>query len=89
MLKKLIAGTALGLSLMASGASAAGLNITFISHSSASNTFWQSVKKGFDDACARVDAKCQLVLTQTEGSVEQAVANLRVEVEDFLAKVAV
>lgn len=77
MLKKLIAGTALGLSLMASGASAAGLNITFISHSSASNTFWQSVKKGFDDACTRVDASCQLVLTQTEGSVEQAVANLQ------------
>ena len=77
MLKKLSAGTALGLALMASGASAAGLNITFISHSSASNTFWQSVKKGFDDACARVDAKCQLVLTQTEGSVEQAVANLQ------------
>jgi simple sugar transport system substrate-binding protein len=77
MLKKLIAGTALGLSLMATGASAAGLNITFISHSSASNTFWQSVKKGFDDACTRVDANCQLVLTQTEGSVEQAVANLQ------------
>ncbi|MBN8953585.1 MULTISPECIES: sugar ABC transporter substrate-binding protein [unclassified Rhizobium] len=77
MLRKLIAGTALGLSLMASGASAAGLNITFISHSSASNTFWQSVKKGFDDACTRVEASCQLVLTQTEGSVEQAVANLQ------------
>ena len=77
MLKKLIAGTALGLSLMASSAYADGLNITFISHSSASNTFWQSVKKGYDDACAKIGANCQLVLTQTEGSVEQAVANLQ------------
>ena len=77
MLKKLIAGTALGLSVMASGAYAEGLNLTFISHSSASNTFWQSVKKGFDDGCARVEASCQLILTQTEGSVEQAVANLQ------------
>ena len=77
MLKKLIAGTALGLSMMASAAYAEGLNITFISHSSASNTFWQSVKKGFDDGCARVEATCQLILTQTEGSVEQAVANLQ------------
>ena len=77
MLKKLIAGTALGLSMMASGAMAEGLNLTFISHSSASNTFWQSVKKGFDDGCARVEASCQLILTQTEGSVEQAVANLQ------------
>lgn len=77
MLKKLIAGTALGLCCMASSAYAEGLNLTFISHSSASNTFWQSVKKGFDDGCARVQANCQLVLTQTEGSVEQAVANLQ------------
>jgi simple sugar transport system substrate-binding protein len=77
MLKKLIAGTALGLSMMATAAYADGLNITFISHSSSSNTFWQSVKKGFDDGCAKVGANCQLVLTQTEGSVEQAVANLQ------------
>lgn len=77
MLKKFLATTALGLSLMASPAGAEGLNIVFISHSSASNTFWQSVKKGFDDACAKVSATCQLVLTQQEGSVEQAVANLQ------------
>lgn len=77
MFKKLIAGTALGLSMMTSAAYAEGLNLTFISHSSASNTFWQSVKKGFDDGCARVEATCQLILTQTEGSVEQAVANLQ------------
>lgn len=77
MFRKLIAGTALGLSLMASGAQAEGLSLTFISHSSASNTFWQSVKKGFDDACARVEASCQLLLTQQEGSVEQAIANLQ------------
>ncbi|CAN7624886.1 sugar ABC transporter substrate-binding protein [Rhizobium sp. LjRoot254] len=77
MFRKLIAGTALGLSMMASGAHAEGLNLTFISHSSASNTFWQSVKKGFDDGCARVEATCQLILTQQEGSVEQAIANLQ------------
>lgn len=77
MIRKFLAGTALGLGLMASGASAEGLNIAFISHSSASNTFWQSVKKGYDDACGKVGASCQLILTQTEGSVEQAVANLQ------------
>lgn len=77
MIRKIFAGTALALSLMASTASAEGLNITFISHSSPSNTFWQSVKKGFDDACTRVEATCQLVMTQQEGSVEQAVANLQ------------
>lgn len=53
MIRKLIAGTALGLTLMAPAASAEGLSIAFISHSSASNTFWQAVKKGYDDACER------------------------------------
>ncbi len=30
------------------------LNIVFTHHSSASNPFWQAVKKGFDDACAKI-----------------------------------
>ena len=73
----LCAGLAIG-----GGAARAGepLNIVFISHSSPSNTFWQAVKKGFEDACAKVQAKCQLVLTQTEGSVEQAISNLQASI---------
>jgi len=58
-------------------ASADGLNIVFTHHSSASNTFWQAVKKGFDDACGKVEAKCNMIFTQTEGSVEQQLANMR------------
>src|SRR5271166_7097003 len=51
------------------------LNIVFTHHSSASNPFWQAVKKGFDDACAKIGANCQMVFTQTENSIEQEVAN--------------
>ena len=51
------------------------LNIIYTHHSSASNPFWQAVKKGFDDACAKIQANCQMIFTQTEGSVEQEVAN--------------
>jgi simple sugar transport system substrate-binding protein len=51
------------------------LTIVYTHHSSASNPFWQAVKKGFDDACAKIQANCQMVFTQTEGSVEQEVAN--------------
>ena len=51
------------------------LNIVYTHHSSASNPFWQAVKKGFDDACAKIQANCQMVFTQTEGSVDQEVAN--------------
>ncbi len=35
------------------------------------------MQRGFEDACARVDANCQVVFTQNEGSVEQQVANLQ------------
>ena len=54
-----------------------GLNIVFTHHSSASNTFWQAVKKGYDDACAKIQANCNMIFTQTEGSIEQQVANMR------------
>ena len=77
-MKRLLAATALTACLSTTAALAGSpLTTVFISHSSPSNTFWQAVKKGYDDACARVQAQCQLVLTQTEGSVEQAVANLQ------------
>lgn len=58
-------------------AEAAPLTIAFTIHSSASNTFWQSVKKGFEDACGKVQANCQMIFTQTEGSVEQQAANMQ------------
>jgi simple sugar transport system substrate-binding protein len=55
----------------------APLRIAFTVHSSPSNTFWQSVKKGFDDACAKIQAQCQMLFTQTEGSIEQQAANMQ------------
>ncbi|MBW7922899.1 MAG: sugar ABC transporter substrate-binding protein [Rubellimicrobium sp.] len=54
----------------------APLTIVFAHHSSASNPFWQTVKKGFDDACARVEAQCQMLFTQNEGSVQEELANI-------------
>jgi len=76
--KKLSAAAAL-LFTVATGpalAQDAPLSIVFAHHSSASNPFWQAVKKGFDDACARVDASCQMLFTQTEGSVQEQLANI-------------
>ena len=52
------------------------LDIVFAVHSSASNTFWQAAKKGYDDACGKVSANCQMLFTQTEGSVPEQLANL-------------
>jgi len=78
IMKKLWLGAGLlALSLGCGGAEAAGLNIVFTIHSSASNTFWQSVKKGFEDGCAKVQANCQMIFTQKEGSIEQQIANFQ------------
>lgn len=68
---------ALALVLGGAASAADGPSIVFTHHSSASNTFWQAVKKGFEDACARIDADCQMVFTQTEGSIEQQSANMQ------------
>ena len=75
-MRKLLLGTSLLTLALCAGAPAradAPLRIVFTHHSSASNPFWQAVKKGFDDACAKIQASCQMVFTQTEGSIEQQV----------------
>jgi simple sugar transport system substrate-binding protein len=53
------------------------LNIVFTCHSSTTNSFWQAVKLGFDDACSKIGAKGQFIFVQTEGSIEQQVANMQ------------
>lgn len=66
------------LAVLMSGTSALAdpLNIAFTVHSGASNTFWQAVQKGYEDACSKVAAKCQMVYVQTDGSVQEQVANM-------------
>ncbi len=78
-MKKLLTTLTIGAAMLGSGAltaQAQELDIVFTHHSSASNTFWQAVKKGFDDACEKVGANCQMIFTQTEGSIEQQAANM-------------
>ena len=70
-----VGAAALSFALAGPAAAEEKLNIVFTHHSSASNPFWQAVKKGFDDACAKIQANCQMVFTQTEGSIDQEVAN--------------
>lgn len=52
------------------------LDIAFTVHSGASNTFWQAVQKGYEDACAKIAANCQMVYVQTDGSAQEQVANM-------------
>lgn len=77
-MKKLATALTISAALAGGGltAQAQDMSIVFTHHSSASNPFWQAVKKGFDDACEKVAANCQMVFTQTEGSIDQQAANM-------------
>ena len=66
----------LGILMSGTSALADPLNIAFTVHSGASNTFWQAVQKGYEDACSKLAAKCQMVYVQTDGSVQEQVANM-------------
>ena len=52
------------------------LDLVFTVHSGASNTFWQAVQKGYEDACAKLAANCQMIYVQTDGSIPEQVANM-------------
>ncbi len=73
-----VAGLAALLSVPAlATAQADPLKIVFTDHWSASNTFSQAVKRGFEDACGLIKADCQMVFVQDEGSVDQQAANMQ------------
>lgn len=68
---------AVGGALSPVAANAEDLTIVFTHHSSVSNSFWRGVKAGFDDACELVNADCQMVFTNTEGSIAEQVSNIQ------------
>jgi simple sugar transport system substrate-binding protein len=77
-MKRLFVTMTLAAGLMGSVALAQDkpLEIVFTVHSGASNTFWQAVQKGYEDACAKIAANCQMVYVQTDGSIPEQVANM-------------
>ena len=46
-----------------------------------SNTFWQGIKRGMDDACETLDVDCQLVFNQENGNLQMQLTNLEALVE--------
>jgi len=49
-------------------------------HGSTSNSFFQAVKLGYEDACTKVGASCQMLFAQTDGAIPEHVANLEAAV---------
>ena len=76
MKKYLIGGIAAAVMLTGATALQAQERITYLLHSTPTNVFWQAVKLGFDDACAEIQADCQMVFLQQDGNFQEQLNNL-------------
>ena len=61
---------------VAAPAAADPIKIVMVIHGSTANEFWQPVKKGFEDACGKIQADCQMVFTNTNMSVQEELTNV-------------
>lgn len=75
-LRPAFAGLALGAGLMASTASQAEYKFTYLTQTGVDNTFWQTIKRGMDDACTTLQVDCQLIFTQENGNLQMHLQNL-------------
>jgi simple sugar transport system substrate-binding protein len=56
------------------------LRINMVVHSASTNGFWQSVKRGMDDACKLYHADCQFLFAQKEGDTANQLRNFQTSV---------
>lgn len=49
---------------------------TILTQTGVDNTFWQTIKRGMDDACAQYEVDCQMVFTQENGNLQMHLQNL-------------
>ena len=61
---------------IAAPAAADPLKIVMVIHGATANEFWQPVKKGFEDACAKIQADCQMLFTNTNMSIQEELTNI-------------
>lgn len=65
----------LAATLTATGA-AAEYRFTVLTQTGIDNTFWQTIKRGMDDACEDYGVDCQLLFTQENGNLQMHLQNL-------------
>ncbi|EGU59554.1 putative ABC transporter periplasmic solute-binding protein, partial [Vibrio nigripulchritudo ATCC 27043] len=51
------------------------LRFTYLTQTGIDNTFWQTIKRGMDDACETLKADCQLLFTQENGNLQMHLQN--------------
>ena len=65
----------LGLLILSSTAAKAEYKFNFVMHSDTNNAFWAAVHKGFKDACAQIDADCQMLTLSGDGDQQEQLQN--------------
>ena len=75
-ISRLLAAAGIFGMLAATNAASAKERYTYLHHSTPTNVFWQAVKKGMDEACAQIDADCQMVFLQQDGNFQEQLNNL-------------
>ena len=82
MLTKSLAALALGCALVTTAAGAEERpKFVYLTQTGIDNSFWQSIKKGMDDACTQFQADCQLIFTTPNGDLQKHLQNLDTVVE--------
>ena len=77
MIRSVLAGGIAAVAMLVGvNAGQAQEKITYLLHSTPGNVFWQAVKLGFDDACAQIQADCQMVFLQQDGNFQEQLNNL-------------
>lgn len=71
-----VGGLAAAAVVMNLGYASAQERYTYLMHSTPTNVFWQAVKLGMDEACAQIEADCQMVFLQQDGNFQEQLNNL-------------
>ena len=56
----------------------------FVMHSDTNNAFWAAVHKGFKDACAQINADCQMLTLSGDGDQQEQLQNLESSIANFI-----
>lgn len=88
-ISKICTAAALGLTLAATGAMAQdNFRFTVLTQTGIDNTFWQTIKRGMDDACEDYQVDCQLLFTQENGNLQMHLQNLETTIAQGVDGVA-
>ena len=71
----------LSVAVLPSSASAANMKFVYLTQTGIDNSFWQTIKKGMDDACAQFEVDCQLLFTEPNGDLQKHLQNLDTVIE--------